>query len=160
MHDLSWLSGLTSLWLLLTNLEGMLCALLPDGACFFGMAAVEWLSASALAGIWLFSVIQHGQQLSGFWGQSANESRTEILVAVLGYLSICVTGMLFLNAVWTFQAACTALMNRDVGFWQVAFHNVNELGDLGSELQLVDVTADDLEAGLVADLPEKSAVMI
>lgn len=137
----------------------MLCALLTDGACFFGMVAVEWLCASALAGMWLFSVIQHGQQLSGFWGQYSNEARTEILVAMLGYLSICVTGMLFLNGVWTFQAACTTMMNRDVGFCEVAFHNVNELGDLGSELQLVEVSEDDVESGRMVFLPEKSAAM-
>lgn len=135
----------------------MLCALLSDGACFFGMVAVEWLSASALAGMWLFTVVHHGQELSGFWAQPSNEARTEVLVSVLGYLSICVTGMLFLNATWTFQAACTTMMNRDVGLCEVAFHNVNELGDLGSELRLVELWDEDLEAGRAIDLPEKSA---
>lgn len=160
IQDLSWLSAVTSLWLLLSTLEGMLCALLSDGACFFGMVAVEWVSASALAGLWFFSTVHHSQQLQGFWSQPANDPRAEWLVASLGYLCVCITGMLFLNAAWTFQSACTAVVYRDAGICEVAFHNVNELGELGGgDLQLVEM-CEDIEEGRVMALPEKSAAMV
>jgi hypothetical protein len=159
IHEISWLCGTTSLWLLLSQLEGMLCAMLSDGSCLFGTVALDWLVSSSLAGMWLFTIVNHGQRLEMFWASTSIEPRTEWLVGCASYFSVAITGMLFLHAVWTFQAGCMAMMNADAGICEVAFHNVHELADFGGVLRLAD-SWEDMEEGEVFSPSEKSAALL
>lgn len=158
-REFSWLCGTTSLWLLFTQLEGMLCALLADGACLFGTVALDWLVASSLAGVWLCTIVQHGQRLEAFWDASTIQPRTEWLVGCASYFAVAITGMLFLHAAWTFQAAFMAISNANVSIGDVAFHNVNDLADFGGALRLTD-SLEDMEEGEVITPSEKHAATL
>lgn len=153
-HEFSWLCGATWLWLILTQLEGMLCALMADGACLLNTVALDWLAASSLAGIWLCTIVQHGQRLEAFWYASTIQPRTEWFVGCASYFAVAITGMLFLHATWTFQAALMAILHANVSIGDVAFHNVNDLADFGGALRLTE-SWEDMEEGEVMTPSEK-----
>ncbi|GHJ85673.1 hypothetical protein NliqN6_2075 [Naganishia liquefaciens] len=147
-RSLSWLCVATSLWLLFTQLEGTLCALVNDGdgdgdgngaACLFNTVALDGLIASSAAGGWLYIVVQHGQRMKAFWRARTIEPRCEWMVGCAAYLAVAITGMLFLHAAWTCQAAVMVVVRGRASVGDVAFHNVNELlADFGPAVRLTD----------------------
>jgi hypothetical protein len=155
IYDMSWLSVLTSGWLLMTSLEGSLCLLVPGDNAFLNVAIVEWILSSGLAGNWVYRIVSHGQTLQLLWSESKYDySKTTIYL--VGYLCLCITGLLFLNAVWIFDGCCRVALQQDVGIFEVSLGNINDLDRL--EVDLPAISMLQAEEGCAKPITEKGTL--
>ncbi|KAJ9108816.1 hypothetical protein QFC21_000136 [Naganishia friedmannii] len=155
IYDVSWLAVLTSGWLLMTSLEGSLCLLFPGDNAFLNVAIVEWILSSGLAGNWIYRIATHGQTLQLLWSESQYDYSTATIYFV-GYLCVCITGMLFLNAVWIFEGCSRVALQQDVGLFEVSLGNINDLDQL--EVDLPAISMLQAEEGCAGQIPEKGTL--
>lgn len=149
IYDMSWLAVVTSGWLLMTSLEGTLCLLIPGDNAFLNVAIVEWFLSSGIAGSWIYRIVAHGRTLQLLWSESKYDF-SQGTIYFIGYLCVCITGLLFLNAVWIFDGCCRVAVQQAIGIFEVSLGNINDLGRFEVDLPAVNMLQAEEGRAIVA----------